>query len=216
MSLDDARPSAIRRQALSSYPPPRVEAAPLREALRSVTAALRAVADRGMIIGDLAVIAHGVERPATRVEATLATTREMSRLFAELEPFSLVPRVDDAVAAARAEQALALRHVGTGVFVDLSLAWRPFELDALAAAEDLLLGSVEATVARAEDLVIYRALTFRTDDRRDIERLAMLHGKSMDLGRVRRTVAELALSEGAPERAAELERALERGLGLVP
>jgi hypothetical protein len=140
----------------------------------------------------------------------------MSRLFAELEPFSLVPRVDDAVAAARAEQALALRHVGTGIFVDLSLAWRPFELDALAAAEDLLLGSVEATVARAEDLVIYRALTFRADDRRDIERLAMLHGKSMDLGRVRRTVAELALSEGAPERAAELERALERGLGLVP
>jgi hypothetical protein len=216
MALDDALPGSTRRLALSSYPPPRVEAEPLREALRSVARALRAVPDRGMIIGDLAVIARGVERPASSVEATLATTREMSRLFAELEPFSLVPRVEDAVAAARAEQVLALRHVGTGIFVDLSLAWRPFELDALAAAEDLMLGTVEVTVARAEDLVIYRALTFRADDRRDIERLAVLHGRTMDLGRVRRTVAELATSEGEGERAGELERALERGLGLAP
>jgi hypothetical protein len=196
--------------------PPRVEAAPLREALRSVSAALRSVPDRGMIIGDIATIARGVARRARDVQATMATTRDVGFVFGQFERYSIRPRVDDPIAFARARQSLPMRHVPTDVDVDLSLAWLPFELDALAAAEDMLLGSVEITVARAEDLVIYKAVSWQPHDREDVERLAALHGNIMDLARIRRVVAVLAETLADPGRASDVARALERGLRLAP
>jgi len=168
-----------------------------------------------MIVGGIATLAHGVTRPTDDVQATLATTRDVPHVFTELERFELYPRVDDAVAFARERQALPLCHRTSGVAVDLALAWLPFELDALAAAEDLVLGSVEVTVARAEDLVIYAALGFGPQERQDIERLVALHGRTMDLPRIRRIVAELAKASGDVEREEELERLIARGLGLV-
>jgi hypothetical protein len=210
VSLDETQREALRRSV-----PPRVEAAPLREAVRSVSAALRAFPDRGMIIGGIATLAHGVARATHEVQATIATTRDVPHVFAELERFDLYPRVDDAVDFARAHQELALCHRTSGVAVDLALAWLPFELDALAAAEDLALGSVEVTVARPEDLVIYAAIAFGPQERSDIERLVALHGRSMDLPRIRRVVGELARSNDDAEREGELERLIARGLGLV-
>ena len=200
-------------RAVASTPPPRVEAAPLREALRSVMAALRSFPDRGMIIGGIAVIAHGVDRATRGVDATIATVRDVLQLFTEIERFGLYPRIEDAVAFARARQTLPLRHRPTGVDVELSLAWRPFELDALAAAQDMLLGSVEATVVRAEDLVIYKAMTWRPQDRNDVERLVALHGRTMNLERVRRIVAESAGTLEDAGRVRDFEQVLERALG---
>ena len=195
--------------------PPRVEAAPLREALRSVSAALRSFPDRSMIIGGIAVIAHGVARTSRDVRATMATTREVELVFGQFERHSIHPRIDDAIPFARARQILPMRHAPTGVDVDLTLAWKPFELDALAAAEDMLLGSVEVTVARAEDLVLYEALAWSLQDREDMERLVSLHGKAMDLPRIRRVVAEFAATLDDPGRVNEVERVLERALGLA-
>jgi hypothetical protein len=210
VSLDEAERESLRRSV-----PPRVEAAPLREAVRSVAAALRAFPDRGMIVGGIAALARGVARPTHDVQATLATTEDVAQVFGRLERFELYPRVDDAVAYAREHQELPLCHRPSGVAVDLALAWLPFELDALSAAEDLLLGSVEVTVARADDLVIYAALVFGPQERQDIERLVELHGRTMDLPRIRRVVADLARANDDDEREGELERLIARGLGLV-
>ncbi len=193
--------------------PPRVEAPPLREALRHVMAALRSFPDRSMIIGGIAVIAHGVARTPRGVDATIATVRDVAQLFTEVERFGLYPRIDDALGFARAHQVLRLRHRPTDVDVDLSLAWRPFELDALAAAEDVMLGSVEATVARAEDLVIYKGISWRLGDEEDVRRLVALHGRAMDLDRVRRVVAESVGTLEDAGRVRDFERVLERAVG---
>lgn len=176
-------------------------------------AALRSFPDRGMIIGGIAAIAHGVARTTHGVDATIATVRDVAHLFLEIERFGIYPRIEDAVAFARARQALPLRHRPTGVDVDLSLAWRPFELDALATAEDVLLGSVEATVVRAEDLVIYKAMAWRSQDRNDVERLVALHGRAMDIERIRRVVAESAGTLEDAGRVRDFEHVLERALG---
>jgi hypothetical protein len=176
-------------------------------------AALRSFPDRSMIIGDIAAIAHGIARTAGDVNATMSTTRDVGWLFDEVARFRLHPRIDDALAFARARQSLLLRHRPTGVDVDLTLAWLPFELDALAAAEDMVLGSVEVTVARPEDLVIYKAIAWRPSDREDVERLVALHGKAMNLGRVRLAIAERAEALEDPGRVRDFERLLERALG---
>ena len=164
-----------------------------------------------MIIGDIAAIAHGVARTTRTVDATLATARELHLVFMDLERHALVPRIADALEFARAHQVLRLRHAPSGVDVDLSLAWLPFELDALAAAEDMLLGTIEATVVRAEDLVIYKAVAWRPEDQKDVERLVTLHGATMDLDRIRRVVGEFAaLDDG--ERVQQVENVLKRAL----
>ena len=163
-----------------------------------------------MIIGSIAAIAHGVLGTARHVEATLATARELHLVFFDLERYALVPRVHDALEYARRYQVLILRHSPSGVDVDLSLAWLPFELDALAAAEDLLLGSVELTVARPEDLVIYAAATWNPVDRANAESLVALHGATMDLDRIRRVVTGLAEADSDPDRVREVESVIGR------
>jgi len=50
---------------------------------------------------------------------------------------------------------------------------------------------VSVPVARAEDLVIYKALAWRPQDQQDVERLLALHGDAIDLARVERHVREL-------------------------
>lgn len=86
---------------------------------------------------------------------------------------------------------LLARHLESGVDLDVSRAWLPFELEALAAAKPESLGGVRIAVAQPEDLVIYKAVAWRPQDQQDVERLLALHGRRMDLPRVRRHVKEL-------------------------
>ncbi|MCA9644800.1 MAG: hypothetical protein KC492_29120, partial [Myxococcales bacterium] len=105
---------------------------------------------------------------------------------------------------------LLLRHGPTGIDVDLSLAWLPFELEAIAASELLTIHGARAPVARAEDLVIYKIAAWRPQDQQDVERLIALHGEHMDLARVRAAVRELAATLEEPQRIEEFERVLTR------
>ena len=100
---------------------------------------------------------------------------------------------------------LLLRHAPSGVDVDLSIAWLPFEQEALDAAEQLDVGGVSLPVARPEDLVVYKAVAFRPQDQQDIERLLSLYGGTIDLERVRRIVGEFAIAIDEPDRVRNLD-----------
>jgi predicted nucleotidyltransferase len=106
-----------------------------------------------------------------------------------------------------------MRHRATAVDLDLSLAWLSFEIEAIASAEKLSLAGVRLPVARAEDLVIYKALAWRPQDQQDVERLLLLHASEIDLVRVRRVVAGLAEALDDPERPRALEAIIGRALG---
>lgn len=86
---------------------------------------------------------------------------------------------------------LLARHAESGVDIDVSLAWLPFEMEAIAAAGLAMVGGARLPVAQPEDLVIYKAIAWRPQDQQDIERLLALHGARMDLTRVRRHVQAL-------------------------
>jgi predicted nucleotidyltransferase len=180
-------------------------------ALQAVAAALADWPVPGMIIGGIAVIAQGVPRLTRDVDLTLAGgTVGLSDILGRLREHDLVPRIDDAVEFAEANQILLLRHGSHGVDVDLSIAWLPFELEALAASEVVGIAGVQVRVARAEDLIIYKAVAFRPQDQQDIERLLVLHGTRVDLTRIRRTVAEFAQAMEEPERVAGLDLIVRR------
>lgn len=185
----------------------------LRSAVGAVGSALTAMSPGGMIIGGIGVIARGVPRTTRDVDATVrGGVLSTEGLLRELEGHLIDARIDDAAAFAEQNQVLLLRHRPSGVDVDLSIAWLPFELDAIAAAERLPLADASVPVARAEDLVIYKAVAFRPQDQSDIERLLEIHATRIDLDRVRRVVAEFAEALDEPQRSAELERIIRRAL----
>lgn len=111
---------------------------------------------------------------------------------------------------AQESHVLLLRHEPSGVEVDLSLAWLPFELDAIAAAELVSVHGTRVRVPRVDDLVIYKIVGWRPQDQQDVERLVALHRTRMDLNRVRRLTHELAEALEDPERAEEFEDLLAR------
>jgi Nucleotidyl transferase of unknown function (DUF2204) len=145
-----------------------------------------------IVIGGIAVIARGVPRVTRDVDVAFSGAEvTLSELLTDLNAAGIVPRIDDAIGFAAQSQVLLARHVKTGVDVDVSLAWLPFEMEAISAASPTMLGAARLPVAQPEDLVIYKAVAWRPQDQQDIERLLALHGAHMDLSRIRRHVQEL-------------------------
>jgi predicted nucleotidyltransferase len=183
----------------------------LRAAVQAVAGVLSALPVPGMIIGGIAVIVRGVPRLTRDVDATVAGgTIALTDLIDRLGEYQIMPRIDDAADFADAHQVLLLRHEPSGVDVDLSIGWLPFELEALAAAQPLDVAGVRVKVARAEDLIVYKAVAFRPQDQQDIERLLVLYGSSVDLTRIRSLVAEFATALDEPGRLDALDQIIRR------
>jgi len=159
-----------------------------------------------MIIGGLAAIARGVVRHTDDADATLwAADVDVSRLLDTLRRHGIVGRIDDVQAFAAQSQVLLLVHQASGVPMDVSLAWLPFERDALARAQIVSVGEVDIPMAIAQDLIIYKAIAWRDRDKRDVEELVRLHRSAIDLAYIRDRVAEFAAAIEEPERLAEFE-----------
>lgn len=183
----------------------------LAEGLKALDRALRGVGAPYMIIGGVAVIARGVPRLTDDVDATVwGGGVDLARLMKTLAKAGIAPRVAGAVEFARQHQVLLLRHERSSTDMELSLAWLPFEEEALRAANKLDLAGTEVPVARAEDLIIYKAVAWRDRDRGDIEGLLKLHSPMVDLERVRRIIAEFAEALGLPERVKEFNQLVDR------
>ena len=185
----------------------------LGDAIASLARALSLLPAPGMLIGGIAVIARGVARATRDVDATVSSEgASLDEVLSVLDEQGLRPRIDDALGFAHANQVLLLRHTESGVDIDVSIAWLPFELEAIRASENLVLAGTTVPVARAEDLVIYKSVAWRPQDQQDVERLLTLHGRAMDLARVTRIVAELGAALDEPERIGALEEIIRRAL----
>jgi hypothetical protein len=177
----------------------------LEGALAALATALGTIGAPWMIIGGPAVIARGVRRMTTDIDA--AVRGDAVRVDQLLDAFArsgIEPRIDDAAAFARRNLVLLLRHRATGVELDVSLSWTAFEHDALASATPARFGTVRVPMATAEALVVFKSLAARPQDIEDATTLLLLHPE-IDLARVRTAVHTLALAAKDPA----IDRALE-------
>ena len=166
-----------------------------------------------MIIGGIAVMVRGVPRQTVDIDATVwAEGIRVEALAASLARHGIVGRIPDTLDFARSRHVLLLRHDPTGTPLEVSLAWLPFEREALERATVEDIAGVRIKVARAEDLVVFKAVAWRERDRSDIERLLLLHGASIDLGRVQALVREFSRVLEKPERAEEFAAIVRRAL----
>src|SRR5260221_5229532 len=90
--------------------------------------------------------------------------------------------------------------------MEISFAWLPFEEQALSRAIVCDFSGVFLRVARAEDLIVYKAAAWRDRDRSDIERLLVLHLGEIDIMRVRGLVEEIGSALDDPNRVDAFDR----------
>jgi len=171
----------------------------LEGALKALTSALNESAAPWMIIGGIAVIARGVRRFTTDIDAAVrGDAISIETLVEVLFRHGVVPRIPRAVAFARTNLVLLMRHEKTGVDLDVSLAWSTFEHEAIDAAEEASFGRVRAPMAMPADLVVFKAIAGRPRDIEDAEALLVLYPKT-PIARTRRRVAQLTALAEAPE-----------------
>ena len=180
-------------------------------ALDALRRALDEVDAPSMIIGGVAVIALGVPRLTVDIDATVAAPNlDIKRLVETLGWHGIEARIPDAIAFARTRQVFLGVHRPSGTPVDVSLAWLPFEDEALAASTLCDYAGVPVRIPRPEDVLIYKVIASRPKDLQDAEGLLVLHGPTMDLSRVRRVVKQFVEVLDDEERLEALERLIRR------
>jgi hypothetical protein len=157
----------------------------LETALADLVNALNAARVSWMVIGGIAVIARGVRRMTTDIDAAVRGDQsDVGSLLRALAKHQIVARIDDAERFASESLVLLLKHQSTGVEFDVSMAWTDFEQEAIAAASITSFGSVEAPMARPEDLIVFKAIAGRPKDIEDATALFVLYPK-LDRNRIR-------------------------------
>ena len=152
-----------------------------------------------MVIGGIAVIAHGVQRMTTDIDAVIrGDALKVAALLEILGKHRIVPRVRNAKAFAAKNLVLLMRHQSTEVDLDLSLGWTAFEREAIAARASTRYGKVFAPMARVEELLVFKAIAGRAHDIDDAVTLLTLY-PHVDLKGVRSRVVALADLAEAPE-----------------
>jgi hypothetical protein len=166
-----------------------------------------------MVIGGLAVIARGIPRQTVDIDATVeADGITLEELLSTFRETGIVPRIADAVQFARERQVLLLQHLESKTPIDVSLAWLPYERDALARATLADLDGEIVPVVATPDLIVLKAVAWRDQDRIDVERLIVRHHRGLDLGWIRSTVSQFYCLLEEPERIVEFDAAVERAL----
>lgn len=171
------------------------------EALHALVDALDETAAPSMIIGGVAVIASGVPRQTVDIDATiLGRAAPLETVVDTFARHGITPRVPGALQFARERQVLLLQHDPTGVTMEVSFAWLPFEEEALARAREINIEGFNVRIAIPEDLIVYKAAAWRDRDVSDIERLLALYLGTIDLERVRNLIREIGLALDDPDR----------------
>ncbi len=181
----------------------------IEDALAALSGALSETGAPWMVIGGIAVIAHGVQRMTTDIDAVIrGDAVSVAALIGILQRHQIEPRVDNPEAFAAANLVLLARHRPTEVDLDLSFGWTAFEHEALAACASTRYGKVAAPMAGVDDLLVFKAMAARPRDIDDAVTLLTLF-PDIDVARVRRRLAVLADLALAPELNLGLERILQ-------
>ncbi len=167
-----------------------------------------------MVIGGIAVIAHGVRRLTTDIDAVVrGDAVEVPALLELLARHGIVSRIEEPLRFAEQNLVLLLRHQPSGVDLDVSLAWSGFENEALRARKQARFGRARAPMATPEALIVFKAIAARPKDLEDVEALLAIH-PDIDIARVRAHVRQLAELAGDQEIAQGFEAVLAKARAL--
>jgi len=176
--------------------------------LRDVKRWLKAARADGVVIGGIAAGLLGTPRVTKDVDILVVIDdSDWSRFVDCGRQFGFESRISDAVAFARENRVLLMRHRPSKVDVDVSLGALDFEREVLERAISVVVQRTSIPVPTPEDLIIMKMIARRPRDIRDVEGLMERYQK-LDLARVRRVVEDFASILESPEIIEDMERLL--------
>jgi hypothetical protein len=195
--------SRRRRTNMKTRRSPTVAAFP--RALAAVQRALDRGPTPGAMMGGVAVIARGVARFTEDIDATVVgADLDVPALLKAFRREKIKPRIPDWLELMQQSQVLLLVHEPTGIEVDVSMAWLPFETDAITSAEIVHVGNVKVRAVTPTALTIYKLIAHRPQDLVDVERLWSFH--PIDVRLVTRVLSQLSEHLEGPNRLETLAR----------
>jgi predicted nucleotidyltransferase len=181
------------------------------DALAAVNQALDDIDAPSMVIGGVAVIALGVARLTVDIDATIqGRSSDPERVLKVFAQHDIRPRIVGASEFARSRQIVLARHHASGVSIDASLAWLPFEEEAIQFSQVADYSGIPIRVPRPEDLIIYKLVAGRPQDIDDVEKLLALYKNKLDLDRIRTWIQQFSEVLEGPDRRVILEQLLKR------
>jgi hypothetical protein len=161
---------------------------------------------RFCVIGGLAVQRWGEARETVDVDLTLLTGFGDELRFIERLARVFEPRIEDAVAFARANRVLLLKTLA-GVGLDIALAGLPFEETAIQRSSLFRFPpDVDLRTCSAEDLIVLKAFADRPKDWVDVEGIVVRQAGRLDWAYVLGQLAPLVELKEEPEIMSRLER----------
>ncbi len=152
------------------------------------------------IIGGVAVVLHGYLRSTVDVDAIAEIDFPHIDEFIQIaNQYGFETRIQDAQKFAQQNYILLLRHRNTGLPLDISFAFTPYEQEAIGKALSIRLGEVQVSVVNPEDLLIMKSVAQRPTDLLDILEIYRRYVNDIDLNRVRYWVEQFGEALDDPE-----------------
>ena len=172
---------------------------PLYSALKDLVTWFQKGKCPGIIIGGLAASLLGRPRTTRDVDALVLCKQEDWPEFLELgKKLGFQARQEDALAFARENRVLLVRHQASLIDVDISFALLPFEKESLERAREFRIADVSIPLPSPEDLIIMKAVSHRPVDMEDI-RCILDVNPELDFSHIEYWVKEFAKVLEMPE-----------------
>ncbi len=145
-----------------------------------------------MIIGGVAASLLGQPRLTQDVDAlAILPEGEWANAVSTAARHGILPRIENPLDFARRSRVLLMRHVESGIDIDVTFGGLSFEQAAIDNSKIHDIGGLRVRLPRVEDLLIMKAVARRPKDLQDIEGLLSAHPEA-DVATVRQWVSEFA------------------------
>lgn len=180
--------------------------ASLQAALADLVKWLEASHVPAMIIGGVAASALGRPRLTQDIDAlAILPDADWVDVVESAARYGIVPRIEGALEFAHRSRVLLLRHIRSGIDVDVTLGGLPFEQAAVEKSAVHDIGGLQLRLPRVEDLLVMKAIARRPKDIEDIRGLLAAHPR-VDISEARRWVREFATAMSMSDMLDEFDR----------
>ncbi len=169
------------------------------DVLKDLLAWLQTSSEGFLIIGGIAVSL--LTRPRTTQDIDVLSLLDESQWRQFLEKgrqFGFDVRMKDALEFAKENRVLLLRHIKSGVNIDISFGWLPFEEESVQRKVFHKIGSLRIPLPTPEDLIVMKMVAHRPQDMIDVKSILQAYPK-LDRKRTHKWVKEFSDALESPE-----------------
>jgi Nucleotidyl transferase of unknown function (DUF2204) len=163
-----------------------------------------------MVIGGVAASVLGQPRLTQDVDAlAILPEGEWANAVSTAARHGILPRIENPLDFARRSRVLLMRHVESGIDIDVTFGGLSFEQAAIDNSRVHDIGGLRVRLPRVEDLLVMKAVARRPKDLQDIEGLLAAHPEA-DVATVRQWVGEFATAMSTSDMLEDFDKLVAR------